>query len=631
MALNAQKFDRPKCCLFSGLELKGPGSISPKASESQKSTPLLDTQPNFTNNIKEIAMNFTGTGILEIEKRNSIVSGKDPASSSVDKRETVQTFFAYPEDKILKKILEQDNPGALVRQFPQEDFFWLVKKVDEDESLILLKIASNEQKQYLLDLETWRKDRLDLEKASVWLSRMSQADPEGLADWLFSDGEPLAYYYLFKNIQVEIRSEDDDHRDFGEDFFTLDSIFYIRVLEEDHRETIKNILRAMADKDGIQYQTILSTLAGVIPSELEEDMYRLRGVRLAEHGFLAPEEALAVYAPLGSDSLDVKAHDSHTIRLEEDLLELIPVSPLYHVQQENLLTTVFSGIKDPNLQDRLRLEFAGLCNQILSADGLMANDLDMLIRICQRAAGHLNLTLEKMCHGDQRQAEILLRNNSMVSLFRFGFGLVLKLKWEAEKWIKQSWFHTQGLGLTFWSKDWGQTLKGILEKKPQLYVGLVEEPPFRDFRDLSELDNTFALLHRLKVLDKFLGHLSRSYPIEEIDVEMSRLRFQPMLFNLWARQMLDLDPGFSAISEDRAKAFFSRLRAEETGPPFRMPGFEDAFIRHFLPFASGPEAKHGEELKNALSVVWQHFSEEYERVQTQDLEARFSKFILIAD
>ena len=84
--------------------LKGPGSISPKASESQKSTPLLDTQANFTNNIKEIAMNFTGIEILEIEKGNSTAGGKTPSSPSVDRRESVQTFFAYPEDRILKTV-----------------------------------------------------------------------------------------------------------------------------------------------------------------------------------------------------------------------------------------------------------------------------------------------------------------------------------------------------------------------------------------------------------------------------------------------------------------------------------------------------------------------------------------------
>ena len=78
----------------------------------------------------------------------------------------------------------------------------------------------------------------------------------------------------------------------------------------------------------------------------------------------------------------------------------------------------------------------------------------------------LNLTLEKVCDADQSQAEILLRNNSLVSLFRVGFGLVLKLRWEIEQWVKTSWFDARGLGLNFWTDEWGQTLKGILKKSP---------------------------------------------------------------------------------------------------------------------------------------------------------------------
>ena len=106
----------------------------------------------------------------------------------------------------------------------------------EDECLPMLAMASDDQKQYLLDLVSWEKDRMDLEKTSTWLGRLVQADPEGLAKWLFSKGESLAYYYLFKNIQVEIRSEDDDHRDFGESFFTLDDVFYVRVPQEEIKE-----------------------------------------------------------------------------------------------------------------------------------------------------------------------------------------------------------------------------------------------------------------------------------------------------------------------------------------------------------------------------------------------------------
>ena len=173
-------------------------------------------------------------------------------SASANSRALLKTLFELSEKQILDKILEQDNPRQTVQQIPQEDFYWLVKKVGEDDCLPMLKISSDDQRQYLFDLEFWKKDRMDLEKTSTWLGRLQMVDPKGLAKWLFSKGETHAYYYLFKNIQVEIKDEDED-RYFGEDFFTLDNTFYVRILEEKHRETIENILQTMAGFDLDRY------------------------------------------------------------------------------------------------------------------------------------------------------------------------------------------------------------------------------------------------------------------------------------------------------------------------------------------------------------------------------------------
>ena len=166
---------------------------------------------------------------METEPRDNASDEKDQTSVSADEGEKIQGLLDFSGNKILDKIMERDNPRQLVRQIPHEDFFWLIQKMGEDECLPMLAMASDDQKEYLLDLVSWDKDRVDLEKTSTWLGRLVQADPEGLAKWLFSKGESLAYYYLFKNIQVEIRSEDDDHRDFGTDFFTLDDVFQLII------------------------------------------------------------------------------------------------------------------------------------------------------------------------------------------------------------------------------------------------------------------------------------------------------------------------------------------------------------------------------------------------------------------
>ena len=110
----------------------------------------------------------------------------------------------------LDRILEQKYPQHYVQDITSVDFFWLIKKIGEDDALPILKLASPEQWQYLLDMELWRKDRIDPEQISTWFERLHKSDPSRLVQWLGSYGQALAYLYMFRNIQVEIKNLDED-------------------------------------------------------------------------------------------------------------------------------------------------------------------------------------------------------------------------------------------------------------------------------------------------------------------------------------------------------------------------------------------------------------------------------------
>ena len=191
----------------------------------------------------------------------------------------LKDLHALSGTEVMDRILEHPDPPGLVKGLPSEDFFWLVKRVGED-SMQLLKLASVRQWQYILDLELWEKDRLDMTHAFLWLQRLQRSDPGRLTRWLFTDGQALAYLYLFRSVHVEVRDEDEAY-DLEKGFITLDGLFYIKVLKEEQKETVEGILRTMADEDLLKYHALLTGLAGVLPAELEEDMYRLRNVRIA--------------------------------------------------------------------------------------------------------------------------------------------------------------------------------------------------------------------------------------------------------------------------------------------------------------------------------------------------------------
>ncbi len=540
----------------------------------------------------------------------------------------LKDLYTLSETEVMDRILEHPDPPGLIKALPSEDFFWLVKRMGED-SMQLLKLASLRQWQYLLDLELWEKDRLDMTHSFLWLQRLQRSDPERLAKWLFTDGQTLAYLYLFRNVHVELRDED-EACDLEKGFITLDGLFYIKVLKEEQTETVEGIIRTMAGEDLLKFHSLLTGLAGVLPADLEEDMYRLRNVRIAEHGFLPREEALMVYAPLDPKAIGKKnSPEMFNPVLDENFVDLAPYTPFHFSKSQNLLTKSASRITDGRLLDRIRLEFAGLCNQILSADGLVIDDIDVLKKTGQKAAGYLNLTLEEMCGKDIGAAEELLRNNSLISLFRMGFGLAQKLKWEAERWLKKSWFDHNNMGYGFWGDEWGNTLEGLMKKRPKYYCGPEREGEYRDFEQASDLTAAGKILHGLIELDKMLAQLTITFPLNKKEVHTHNWTIHSLLFTLWARQMLELTPSFEAITLKQARQFFDLLRERDEKPPYQMLGFEEIFVKDFMVYASGFVPEDGASLKDMLSLIWQEFCKEYDWVDVDALDPRFSKYILI--
>jgi hypothetical protein len=314
---------------------------------------------------------------------------------------------------------------------------------------------------------------------------------------------------------------------------------------------------------------------------------------------------------------------------DEEIRAMVPALPLYHTETENMLTGAAFKTEDPVLMDKIRLEFAGLCNQIMSADGLLVPELDVLVSACQKVARVLNLALERLCGKDSSKAEQALRTHSFVDLFRVGFGLTLKLKWEAERWLKESWFFGQGLDTDFWGEHWGGILAGLLEKRPQHYLGLKGKEAYKDFEWLSELGESLEDLRRLMVLDSLIERLAASYPTDEELMGSPELTFRPLLFNPWSRLFLDLQPSFSGLSLEQAKALLHRLRGGSKKPPFEMPGFEETFVKNFMSYALDADPVAASILRDTLSFIWHEFQEEYEGVILDDLDARYSKFISI--
>jgi len=563
---------------------------------------------------------------LAEEKTHSAVGEKGLVPGAP---EAVKEILSLSGSVALNRILALKNPEEFVRNMAHVDLYWVVKKIGEEDALPVLQMASSEQWQFLLDLELWKKDRVDLRQAGDWMGRLLQADPDRLVRWLSADGEYLTYYFLSKMLQVEYKTKD-EMIDVEEGLITLDGIHYLRILDPEQEEILRNLLQHLAIKDYHRYQAILLGLSGVVPAEVEEEMYRRRNVRLSEDGFLPYEEAVSVYTVLKKDLLKEKPSASLARpRSSEGERTEAPLMPILHVSENHLMVEATRRSADPLLLDRVTLEFAGLCSQVFSAEGVFENTPEALARTVRKAAGYVNVGLERWCGRDLDLCEQVLRGNTLLDLFRSGFSLALELRWETEQWLEKAWFSRRGFRPAFWEEEWGATLVGVVQKRPLLFDRSQKDEPYRAFESLEEVETCRKTIGRMVVIDRLLETLVDRHPLEEKWSKDPLFTFHSLLFNYWARKQLGFPPGFAPLSLDEVRDLFRFLRSGVQEPPFGMTGFKEVFVKDLM--ACAPDFESSAQraiLEETLGILWDKFTEEYALVGTADLDGRFLRFIL---
>jgi len=549
--------------------------------------------------------------------------GRGEIAGPAEPADLVKSLISLSGSEVLRRILDLARAEEAVPAIPHVDFYWLIKKIGPEDSQPLLKLASLDQWQFLLDIETWNRDRLDPKEATNWLGRLFEADPERVLDWLLGEGELFAYWFFSKKMEVQVTERGDPLQDTR--FSTLDDIYYFRAFNTEQGDFIYEVLRHLAEKDYLRYQAVMTGLAGTMQDEVEEEIYRLRNVRIAEDGFLPYEEAVSLYAYLDPGSL--KRDEGLLPRPEPE--EGPPLAPILHVGENNLLLRALAQDPDPLLLDRIRLEFAGLCNQLLSADRVQVSDAEDLVRVCRKGAGYIHAGLERLAGDSPERCRKILEENPLHRIFQVGFSLALEVKWETKRWLKVAWFVRMDLKPAFWG-EWGGILVGVLQKRPLFYRGAASHPSYSDFEGAADLRLYRETLGRIKAVDRLLETLSSRHPLEEPrDAGDFRFTFHALLLNFYARQKLNLEPGFAPLSLQEVTNFFRLLRSGKDNPPFAMRAFKKGFVEDM--------AAHGQEdleegarkaLVRALSLVWDKFTEEYAWVATADLDGRYLNFIL---
>jgi hypothetical protein len=555
-------------------------------------------------------------------------------------------LLSLPPEEMLNSILNSNQSTALVHSFSEEDFYFLIHNIGIEDSHPLLYLASNKQWEYIIDLEVWEKDRIEITSITRWFDLLFKVDPNRFMKWSLDKKTEFMEFYLSKNIEVKVRETDQDPSELGDTFMTLDDIFYARFLDQPitvdsdgnesyetdkkHRDAfLLKYLKTLADNDHIAYQKVLLESSGIIPAESEEEAYRLRNVRLAEKGFLPYEEAIGIYQPM--KVRDFKRQNNKFITQDPDRKLFFPV-PLYHtgvIEEENHFTVALKNIKADDVLEQIQIEFAGLCNRMISADQKTIREKDELKSMVKKACGYLSIGLEKLIEDDDKHDmghfTALIQNYPLLSIFRLGFGLALELKWQAERWLKKSWFSSKGLLLGFWAEEWMGVLGGLLIKKPLFYDNYKTGELYREFISIDDIKNTETMLNELIAFDELFSLIS----VEPDPATKGYLTYKNLILTLWARHILGLSEKLIPLTIDEFRDFFDGIWSDKEQPRKTSLSVKESFLDWVSSKTGLVHHEISQRLGQSFENLFKEIESEYGKVSRNDLDPRYIHLFLI--
>jgi hypothetical protein len=375
-------------------------------------------------------------------------------------------------------MIEADPEAKhLVRTFPPQELYWMIKETGETDANALVELSSPEQCEFILDMELWEKSSLSQAKALEWLGHLLEAGEARIAEQLpHLDLETLIIIFL-REITVgggagELLADEERTADWDHSF---DNLYFISFRNPKHARLIGSFLEVIYRHDTSLYTQLMEEAKYELESEMEELAYSFRTGRLADLGFPEREEALSIYARLDPAAF-VPAGDKRLLPVAESVNLPVPVSG------DSLLQRSLAQ----HSSAELLMELNYLLNNALVAEETAITDRKGLEALFQRVYGYLNIALEFLCGNDAGRAADILEGEYLKRLFQLGHGIVQGLKKKVE-------YRAGGDYAT------GKALQGLKARPPRFYRGLDADgvDGYREFGGMDDVKRVEEFLKKL--------------------------------------------------------------------------------------------------------------------------------------
>ena len=423
-------------------------------------------------------------------------------------------------------LLLSNRAVEVTRALPVEEVYQMIKDIGESDALPLLAMVSQDQLQFVFDLEWWQGDKFLPERALQWLTLLDQCDEPQVLKWFDTEEFEKKVMMLQAMIRVYKRDEMTDSYENTENLvhYTPDGVFDIYFLIGEHA-VLKKLLMLLHANDPPLFNSLMEAVIWYPRTPTLENAYRWRLTRTAERGIPEFTEAVKVYHFLDPQTL----RDNAALKKEfppEREGGLPPRYVLSQVPPASFLQQSLSLQADSSRVHQMSWELAALANKVLVADRADPTDREDRSRAVRKCLGYIDIGLQSGAASDPQKGKALLEKTWLQFLFQAGHHTVMNLKWKAEKLLKEHGRHLEYL-LTPGDKD---QLAALVGHFPQVgeFAGAGEPLSFRDFKSLEDIHRQGAFLERWNFYVRFsrsaldLSEIKMNAFLEEADLPENR-------------------------------------------------------------------------------------------------------------
>lgn len=468
----------------------------------------------------------------------------------------------------MELLLHAPKPMRLVRALPDFDWYVTVREIGPADSLPLIRLAAQAQILHLFDLEAWRQDRFDGDRAGAWLAVLLESGEPALQRFLRHADIELLALLLKRWLRVEPLEYEDGAEVHGhgmgdagtaEGGTTPDGQHRFLPTIPEHAPAAHRILQVFYVDQPERYQQAMWAALWELPAELEEDGLKWRRSRLEDHGFPSWEDSLNIYAAPGESV----APSGIPIPTDRDGLAASRRALMPTWSQAALASA--TDLLDGKQRERVLHETVTVANGLLVADGADAGELDHHRIALGKAAAYIGIALETRGATDPQIVARLLSEHAVVELFREGWSQAVRLQQHAIELVSSGWSINHPNPLRAIDPPLDERLRALMDKRPH-YVEVSADNLSglqREFRNRGEIDETAVAIE----MAQRLGHLLFSHLGWQAGPAEEPHRLSTLFLTTLARHAVEGSWETTALPQGLVADFLRTVGSRRTAAP----------------------------------------------------------------